>query len=145
MADNLFPDPFLKNQNWVYLWINSLKVLYSFFLFHANLRAIEIQGNRAADHLHLHLYNTFLKNKKRSGIVSLSDFLHAFWRKMFLLLYSIKWPSFSVWLHLIRQKLSNMCIVIASYPGCDVMNFKTNRIFLTKLFFPHDQNFKTKI
>ena len=25
VVDNSFPDSFLKNQNWVYLWINSLK------------------------------------------------------------------------------------------------------------------------
>ena len=33
MVEKLFPDPFLENQNWAYLWINiSLnKVLYSFF------------------------------------------------------------------------------------------------------------------
>ena len=42
VAEKLFPDPFLKNQNWVYLWINILKVLCSLFLLYANLRAIEI-------------------------------------------------------------------------------------------------------
>ena len=60
MAQKLFSDPFLLNQNWVYLWINmaqkpfsnksklsylwinSLKVLYSLFLLYANVRAIEI-------------------------------------------------------------------------------------------------------
>ena len=42
MAEKLFPDPFLKKQNWAYLWINSLKDLYSLFLLHADLRAIEI-------------------------------------------------------------------------------------------------------
>ena len=36
------PKPFLRNQNRVYLWISSLKVLYSLFLLYANLRAIEI-------------------------------------------------------------------------------------------------------
>ena len=25
VVEKLFPDPFLKNQNWAYLWINSLK------------------------------------------------------------------------------------------------------------------------
>ena len=28
----LFPNPFLKNQNWAYPWINSLYSLYSFFI-----------------------------------------------------------------------------------------------------------------
>ena len=31
----LFPDPFLKNKNWAYIWIN--KVLYSLFLLYAKL------------------------------------------------------------------------------------------------------------
>ena len=34
--------PFLKNQNWVYPRMNSLKVLYSLFLLYANLSAIEM-------------------------------------------------------------------------------------------------------
>ena len=42
VTKKLFPDPFLRDQNWVYLWINSLKVLYSLFLFYANLRVIEM-------------------------------------------------------------------------------------------------------
>ena len=42
VAQKLFPDPFLKNQNYYYLWINSHKVLYSLFLLYANLRTIEI-------------------------------------------------------------------------------------------------------
>ena len=25
MVEKVFPDPFLKNQNWTYFWINSLK------------------------------------------------------------------------------------------------------------------------
>ena len=40
------PDPFLKNQDWLYLWINSLNVLYSLLIYtvlmYANLTAIEI-------------------------------------------------------------------------------------------------------
>ena len=28
-----------------------------------------------------------------------------------------------------------MCIVIVCYPGCDVINFEVNLIFLIKLFF----------
>ena len=42
VEDKLFPDPFLRNKNWVYLCINNLKVLYSLFLLCANLSAIEM-------------------------------------------------------------------------------------------------------
>ena len=44
VVEKLVPDPFLKNQNWAYLWINSL-VLYSLFLLYGKLRAIEINWN----------------------------------------------------------------------------------------------------
>ena len=51
MVETLFPDPFLENQNWEYLWINKVsKVLYIFLLF-AKLRTIESDWNYAADHL----------------------------------------------------------------------------------------------
>ena len=52
------------------------------------------------------------KKKKRSlELVWLSHFLHDFWRKMFLTLYSIR-PNFIVWLPLLPEILNNMCIVI---------------------------------
>ena len=36
------PDPFLKNQNWAYLWINSLKFYTASLLLYAKLRTIKI-------------------------------------------------------------------------------------------------------
>ena len=41
---------------------------------------------------------------------------------MFLVLYSI------------RKMLGNMCIAIVCQPGCDVINFKIDLIFLIDLF-----------
>ena len=38
------PNPFLKNQNWAYPWINSLK-FYTVFLLYAKLRATGIYQN----------------------------------------------------------------------------------------------------
>ena len=46
-------------------------------------------------------------------------------------------------LHL--EILGNMCIVIVCFPGCEVINFEVNLIFLIKLLFLHDQNVKRKI
>ena len=37
-----------------------------------------------------------------------------------------------------------MCIGIVRKPGCDVMNFEVNLIFLIKLFFLYDQNVVVK-
>ena len=56
---------------------------------HVNLRAIEVKGNQAADHLLLPYVKLFYKIKRSLVLVSLSHFLHVFWRKAFLLLYSI--------------------------------------------------------
>ena len=52
----------------IYLWVNSLKVLFSLFILYVKLRAIEIYWNEAASHLLLpHIYKSFLKIKKSSG------------------------------------------------------------------------------
>ena len=89
MAEKLFPDPFLKNQNATYLWINnSLKALYSLFLLYAHLRAIEIVKPSCRP-LAFTLYNAFLKTKRGLGLVTPSHFQHYFQSKTFLLLSSI--------------------------------------------------------
>ena len=77
-------------------------------------------------------------------LVSLAHFLHNFWRKTFLLLYSINWPNLIFWLPLLCEIFDNMCIAIVCKPGCDVMNFEAKLIFLIKLFFLQDQNVVTK-
>ena len=62
-------------------------------------------------------------------LVFLPQFLHNFWKKILLLLYSIKWPNFIVWLPLFCEILGNMCIVIACKPGFDVMILKLTLSF----------------
>ena len=76
-------------------------------------------------------------------LVSLLHFPHNFWRKIFFLLCSINWPNFIVWLTLLCEILGKMCNAIVCKPGCNVMNFEVNLIFLT-LFFLHDQKVLTK-
>ena len=66
VVEKLFPDPFLKNQNWVYLRINSLKFYEVCFYF------ILIWGLSKYSESKLHitcfiLYKAFLKSKKSSG------------------------------------------------------------------------------
>ena len=41
--------------------------------------------------------------------------------------------------------LGNMCIAIVCKPGCDVMNFEVNLIFLIKPFFLHGKKVVTRI
>ena len=86
----------------------------------------------------------FLKIRRALELVFPGHFPHNFWRKTFLLLYSINWPSFIVWLPLLCEILGNMCIAIVCKPGCDIMNFEVNLIFLIKPFFLHDQKVLTK-
>ena len=73
--------------------------------------------------------------KKGLGIVSPSHFVYEFSRKMFLMLYFINWPNFIAWLPLLLEILVNMSIAILCKPGCDVINFEINLIFLFKPFF----------
>ena len=37
-----------------------------------------------------------------------------------------------------------MCNVVVCTPGCDIINFEINLIFLIKLFFLHDQKVNNK-
>ena len=88
----------------------------------------------------------FWKTTADLELVSLPHFLHDFWWKIFLLLYSIIfWPNFISWLSLLYEILGNMCIAIGFLPGCDVINFEINLIFLIKPFFLCDQKVKIKI
>ena len=48
-------------------------------------------------------------------------------------------------LRLLPKILGNMSIVIVCLPGCDVMNFEINLIFLIKTFFLYDQKVESKI
>ena len=65
------------------------------------------------------------------GVVSLSHFVYDFSRKIFLMLYSINWPNS---LPLLLEILVNMCIAIVYEPGCDIIDFEINLIFLIKPF-----------
>ena len=73
-------------------------------------------------------------SEKGLGLVFPPHFVYDFLSKMFLMLYSISWPNFTVWLPLLREILHNMCIAIVCFPGCDFINFEINLIFLIKPF-----------
>ena len=88
------------------------KISCSLFLLYAKPKAIEICWNYAADYLHLPHIKLFFQKEWGLELGSLPYFLHNFWSKIFLLIYSINWPSFIIWLSLLRETLGNMCIVI---------------------------------
>ena len=66
------------------------------------------------------------------GIISSTYFVYDFSRRM---LYSVKWQNFIAWLPLLLEVLGNMSIAIICFPGCDVINFEINIIFLIKPVF----------
>ena len=103
------------------------KVLYSLFLLCWGLsKYIETKLPISCFDLIL----SFVKKSER-GLkpVSMPHFLHNFWRKIFLLLYSINWPNLIVWLPLLCEILGNMCTAIVCKPGCDVWTLKLTLSF----------------
>ena len=73
--------------------------------------------------------------EKGLGIVFPVHFMYDFSRKMLLMLYYVNWTNFITWLLLLLEILGNKCIAIVCFPGCDVINFQTNLIFLIGPFF----------
>ena len=60
------------------------------------------------------------------------DFLK--WEKFLHHILCINWPNLVAWLPLLPEILVSMCIAIACFPGCGVIDFEINLMFLTKLF-----------
>ena len=98
-----------------------------------------------ANHLLLSHIKLFYKTKRGLEPVSLPHFLHHFWRKTFLLLYSIAWPNCIVWLPLVREISSNLCIAIVFQPDCDAIHFEISLIFLIRRFFLYGQKLNRKL
>ena len=100
------------------------------------------------------LYNTldywsrdmlkFVFLEKDVGIVSPLLFLKDFSRKMFIMSYSINWPIFIAWFRLLLELLGNVFIWNYFFPGCDVINFEINLVFLIKPFFLRNQRSRQK-
>ena len=62
-VEKLVPDPFLKSQNLLYIWINSLKFYMIYFQFTSKSWATKIYWNYGADHLILPHIKVFWKKK----------------------------------------------------------------------------------
>ena len=78
------------------------------------------------------------------GLASRPHFLYNFSRKIFLMLHSIYWPHFIVWLFLLFEILGIMCIEIICCRVCDVINFEITLSFLIKSFSYMIQKVRTK-
>ena len=126
---------FWKNQNWVYLWINSLKFYTVCFYCMSKLRVIEIHWSKTAAACFYLIQSFFKKTERALELVSLPHFPHDFWRKMFLTLYFVNWPNFIVRLRLVLNLPSNLFIIVLSFRGCEVINTENNVSFLIRPFF----------
>ena len=78
-------------------------------------------------------YGQFLFFIWRSGTKLPTTFPVLFLKKIFLVIYFISWPNFTVWLPSTLEILGNMCIVCLLV--CDAITFEINLSFLIKLFF----------
>ena len=76
----------------------------------------------------------FNSSEKSLGLVSQSHFLYDFSRKMFVMLHSINWLNFIVWLSLILKIMDNTCITTVFSSRCEVIKLKINLIFFIKPF-----------
>ena len=103
------PSPFSKKSK---LRISLDQQPKNLFSLCTKLRTIAVYWNQTADHLLFPNIKFFWKTKRGLELVSLSRFLYDFGSEIFLLLRSMTWSIFIVWLLLLRELLGNMCIVI---------------------------------
>ena len=73
--------------------------------------------------------------EKGLGIVFPKHFVYDFQEKCFSCYIRLTDQNLNLWLPLLLEILGNMCIAIASFPCCDVINFEISLIFQTKPFF----------
>ena len=84
-------------------------------------------------------------SEKGLGLISTLHFVYNVSTKMFLMLYSTNWSNFIVWMPLFLEIMDNICVVIICQPGCDVIKFQINIIFLIKLFCCMTKNSRQKL
>ena len=85
----------------------------------------------------LFYFKAFLKTKRDLELVSLSHFLYDFWRKIFIVLYSVNWANFSVWLLFLLEILDILQYVYCNYLFSSLQKFKTSKILKLLLAFFH--------
>ena len=119
------PDPFIKNQNWAYIWTKGLKFYTVCFYCMSKQRISKTRWNYGADHLLLPHIN-LKKNKLRSGTSLPTSFSTQFLKKSL--------PYVLFWLPFPLEILGNIWIVIICLPVCDGINFEINLSFFIKAF-----------
>ena len=120
MSEKLVPDPFLKNQNWAYLWINRVK-FYTVLYFISCQDLVSGSGSS----LPASLSASFLRR-----MISLVIFYY-----LTKFNYLVVFPSWDI-----GQYVFGNCLLTRLWSH----NVETKLIFQIKPFFLHDQKFKTK-
>ena len=134
MVEKLVAGPFLKKQNWPYLWINGLK-FYTVCVYCMACWRLSKYIKTKLPTTYFHLILSFLKKK----LVSLPHFLHNFWSKIFLLLY--------IYILLTDQiKLLSGCLYFVrfwQYVYCNCLKTVTSWILKFNLSFSDQAIFPT--
>ena len=141
------PDPFLKNQNWAYLWISSLKFLQLAFYCMPSWglsKYIETKLHTTC----FHLIWTFLKNKKSSG-TSLSASFSAWSLKenvsLVIFYYLTEFNCLVVFTSWdIGQYIYCICLLTRMWRHKFLWIFKPY-LFMIEPFSLHDKKVNTKI
>ena len=127
--EKLFPDSFLKNLNWAYIWINSIKFIQ--FVF------VDCQVDDYRSILKLSCWPlVFVSNQapfflKKEKEVPLSYFLHDIWRKNIYLVIFYYLTKFHCSVVFITWDIGQyMYCNFLLTSACDVLNFEINLIFL---------------
>ena len=127
----LLPDPFLKDQNWAYLWINILKFQTACFYGMPSWGLSEHTKTKLQTTCFT-AYKTFLKDQ-RSGTSLPASFSTWFFEEKYFCYILLRDPILLPGcLYFVRY--CSICVTVC-YPGCGVINFEVNHIFLIKPFF----------
>ena len=130
--EKLVPNPFLKKEKTEHtsgwrVW-SFIQFIFIAFLSRVLPNYIETKVLTTCFYL---IQSFFYKTKRSMELVSLPQFLHNFWRKMFLSCF-INWPNFlSNCLYFFRYLAIRSVIVWV--PVCDVIHFEIN-LFLSNRF-----------
>ena len=75
------------------------KFVFSFFPLYVHIKGYQNIFKLRWGLLLFPFIRQFYKVKSGLELVSLTDFLHDFWRKIFLLLYPVNWPNFGQYVY----------------------------------------------
>ena len=108
-----------KNQNWAYLWMNSLKYIKFVFIVYPSQGLPKYINTKVLTPCFYFIYSFFKKQKWSLRLVSLPKLLHEFLR------------NFAAYLSL----LGNICIVFVCCLGCEIINSEIKLSFLIMPLF----------